>query len=402
MALQRKTFDQVIDTFERAGDATYVDSAGLLRTASDDIPRHAYDPATSESLGTLIEESRENELINSRDLTAGSWTTIGSPTTAKDAVGIDGVANSACTLTDTNAAVREGKRREITIPDDSNTHASSCFFKKTTATTNYPAIGVQLFGGTTVTSQWLVDTDNGTLVGRNTNSGTIDSYVEDWGDFWRVVAIATNNGSGNTGLRYDIFPAVNTDGSSVWDNTSIGSVVYDYGQIELDTDFASSPIENAGTTTTRPADVATGTIGSELNSSSFGLFVSARTGYDQDCVVYQIDDDTEDERVRIARVSGNITVIVTAGGVEQANIDLGAVADNTAFTVSIGLEEDSLGASLDGGTIITDSSVTMPSGIDVRRVGQDTTGSYWNSTVKRVALYPTRGTNAEIVARDGA
>jgi hypothetical protein len=50
--------------FSRASIGTYVDSAGLLQTASADQPRFNYDPYTGEYLGLLLEEANLNAWPN--------------------------------------------------------------------------------------------------------------------------------------------------------------------------------------------------------------------------------------------------------------------------------------------------------------------------------------------------
>jgi hypothetical protein len=55
-------------TFTRASNATFVDSNGLIQTATTDVPRFDHNPATGESLGLLIEEERVNLLLNSETL----------------------------------------------------------------------------------------------------------------------------------------------------------------------------------------------------------------------------------------------------------------------------------------------------------------------------------------------
>ena len=69
-------------TFSRADAttcATYVDSNGVIQTAAANVPRFDHDPATGESLGLLIEESRTNFLTNSEHLDTG-WLYQGSMT----------------------------------------------------------------------------------------------------------------------------------------------------------------------------------------------------------------------------------------------------------------------------------------------------------------------------------
>jgi hypothetical protein len=54
-------------TFSRSSTGTYADAEGIIQTAADDEPRFDHDPATGESLGLLIEESRTNLIADSVD-----------------------------------------------------------------------------------------------------------------------------------------------------------------------------------------------------------------------------------------------------------------------------------------------------------------------------------------------
>lgn len=60
-------------TFTRASTATYVGSNGLIKTAGEDEARFDHDPATGESLGLLIEESRTNFITYSEDVSNAAW-----------------------------------------------------------------------------------------------------------------------------------------------------------------------------------------------------------------------------------------------------------------------------------------------------------------------------------------
>lgn len=68
-----RTLDSRV-TFTRASSGTYVDSNGLLKTATTNEPRFDHNPTTGESLGLLVEEQRTNLLLNSGTLSTQNVT----------------------------------------------------------------------------------------------------------------------------------------------------------------------------------------------------------------------------------------------------------------------------------------------------------------------------------------
>jgi hypothetical protein len=65
---------QNLITFTRASTGTYVDSDGVIRSAANDVPRFNHNPLTGECLGLLVEEQRQNLLLNSATLSTQTVT----------------------------------------------------------------------------------------------------------------------------------------------------------------------------------------------------------------------------------------------------------------------------------------------------------------------------------------
>jgi hypothetical protein len=61
-------------TFTRASSATVVNAAGTIETLGNDVPRFQHDPITGACLGLLVEEQRQNLLLNSATLSTQSVT----------------------------------------------------------------------------------------------------------------------------------------------------------------------------------------------------------------------------------------------------------------------------------------------------------------------------------------
>ena len=59
--------------YYRTGTASYTDEDGFIRVVGEGEPRFDHDPATKESLGLLIEESRTNMVNHSENLGYSSW-----------------------------------------------------------------------------------------------------------------------------------------------------------------------------------------------------------------------------------------------------------------------------------------------------------------------------------------
>ncbi len=149
---------------------------------------------------------------------------------------------------------------------------------------------------------------------------------------------------------------------------------------EAQSAFVLSDIKTTNAAVTRAADVATNT--SPVAAKT--VFIAARTapgGGTQ--VLWQRDDGDENERIRIERNSSDeIRFIVTDGGVDQCDLDLGSVADDTDFKVAVRFAANDFAGSLDAAAVVTDTGGTIPT-ITIERFGVDSAGNYWNSTIDR-------------------
>ena len=99
--LEGGDFDQF--TVTRATTATRVNASGLIESVASGVLRLDY-PVTGGCPAALIEPSAQNLVLQSRDLSvSGNWTASGI-TAVKNAVGADGTASGATTLTATAAS----------------------------------------------------------------------------------------------------------------------------------------------------------------------------------------------------------------------------------------------------------------------------------------------------------
>ena len=89
-------------SFSRASTGTYFDSNGILQTAAIDVPRfdHFWDGTAWVCRGLRVDGQTTNFCLWNRDLTNAAWTKT-NITAAKNQTGIDGVANSASSISAT-------------------------------------------------------------------------------------------------------------------------------------------------------------------------------------------------------------------------------------------------------------------------------------------------------------
>lgn len=176
-----------------------------------------------------------NSLLYSRLFDNAAWTSNLSALTA-NAVGVDGVANSAYTATDSDATYRY-VRQGMDVPKGSETYTVSVFVLKDADTTRFPeanySLGTAVSGGAQAdiaAAGYHLNTSTGAVIKRYI-SGTVTSYVTSAGLWWRWEVRLTNNNTATTYLIAAVAPA----GGAVFGTFSAaatGSIVMDAMQVE--------------------------------------------------------------------------------------------------------------------------------------------------------------------------
>lgn len=237
-------------TYSRASAASTRTPQGLLLNFVDDEPRFTQD-------GLIIERASTNELLHSRDLTQNSvWEVpvpvAQQPNITRDQVGVDGVASSACLIEDDSDSATASVFQEVASVADADEYSTISFFlKKTVAATTYPAFFFGYEPSAGVSTARIINTNDGSSVVWNLSSDQGIFDVEDWGEWWRVTFSLQNTNVAFTQIQFTIYPAAASDMSGDFDAAATGSCIFDHGQYEVNSDFASSPIETGATSETR-------------------------------------------------------------------------------------------------------------------------------------------------------
>ena len=176
-----KTLDRRI-TFTRDSVGTFTDENGMVKYASNNVPRFDHDPTTGESLGLLIEESRTNILYGtpSQSNTINSYNQYNSLTGKYDATKL--------------AKNAPGNSQSHGVWDwsgnlSTTSFVMSIFVKKI----NHASFFIQMISSGTGTNLYVyynIDTKVTSIVD-NASPGnlTVTRSIENYGDGWfRLVA----------------------------------------------------------------------------------------------------------------------------------------------------------------------------------------------------------------------
>lgn len=167
-------------------------------------------------------------------------------------------------------------------------------------------------------------------------------------------------------------------------------------QLELGA-FATSPIRTTSAAATKAADAIT-TAYSGSGSGSVVVYARTAAGVGTQ-TLWCWDDGTSSNRIRIYRNSSNeIHCVATVSSVDQCDLNLGTVAANTAFKVAFAWAANDFAATLNGGTVGTDASGSVPGGLTTIRHGSDSGGNYWNGLLTREGLFAARVASAQLQA----
>lgn len=385
-----------IVTHGGGANGTKWNSSGLLVAGS--AGRITCDPATLVCLGGYFEGGRTNAIFPSQDMGSGNYyqdnavvhaDTVVSPdgTTNADTLAASSVITSAVDFGWTaSAAAQSGKV------------AQSSFFKVAGShPTNY---GGLMMLGATGTNGFVSSVRNvatgaagstvvdGAARGTLYNSGAWNAGNSGW---WRIWQTGQMTDTPYQTYQFDLSdagtPSGGYDGFGQPLVTGQYEIVMWQWQIELG-DFPSSPIITTSAAVTRSAD--TGTTTDATYIAQRGWLVEALTPLGLPAsgtqIIAQWDDGTANNRWLVERdTAGNIHVRVVTSGVAQADmVSAATVGNNTAFKVAFRIATNDFAMSLNGASVVTDTSGTVPT-ITTGRFGTDTAGAnYFYGIIARI------------------
>lgn len=394
-------------TLTRASSAWFFNEQGLLESVGNDAVRFAYDPVGLAPLGWLIEQAGTNSCLDSQDLTTGNWSLEGTPTRAQDAIGLDGVANAATTLTDADGGAQEGVNQGITIADNSDSHTASIFILKDADVSRFPHLRLQYTGGTGLAESVVLNTSTGAFVEDDADGL---ASIEDFGLWWRVILTIANNTTGNVTATIRILAAFNSDGTTTPAVAATGAIIVGHAQLEEDQAFASNPIVTTSSAVTRDADGLESADIDWFNDLEGTLFVEMELYRLADGVslmaafAIQSTDNTNSAVRLISNSSSKMVGQIREDSSTIVSLEAStAFVANTPFKFAFAYKTEDSALAFNGVIEDTDTNAfditDAPAPFTESLIGSNgAVSQVISGYIKTLKYYPKRLTNAELIA----
>ena len=361
----------------------------------ENVPRVEYD-ADGNRLGLLIEEAMYNLHIYSEDFSNSYWSKNAATISTDVTTAPDGkttadklVVNNA--TSDTEKFVNRNIYAYV-----NQTVTGSVFLKKA----EYTWVQVNLYNLSSNANRVWVNLDTGAV---GTNLSSIPVTVTDVGNGWyRVALTATIQQAGNAFMTVAVADADGDLYTNIGDEES-GTFLWG-AQLEINS-FATSYIKTESSTASRAADVASIPVADfGYNQSAGTVLVEASVLNDQganDRRILEISDGTTSNFFSVYQdvsAGENISIANQSGGSLTANFDTGfTITEGSTFKAVATLKDNDVAASVNGGSITSDTSTAISSALSEVNVGYLGGGTQQiNGHIKSIKYYPRRLTNAQL------
>jgi len=340
-------------TVVRATTATRVNSAGLIESVANNVPRLDYSNGTCPSI--LVEPQRTNVVLYSEQFDNAAWTASASnaTVTANTTISPDGTQNADTVVFGASGYLYQ----QFSITG----LASATFSIYAKTTTQIP-----LFGGATPAG---------------TDVYTILNVGNGW---YRQILTRTFTGGG-TGIL-QILPFGNNITAFLWGC-----------QVEL-ASYATSYIPTTSAAVTRNADDISKTgISSLIGQTEGTVFCEINTQVSTDFNCFQILDGTSDNWVFIGLSANKIRAFIRFGATTIFDSNTFVLTNGVSYKAAIAYKNGDLVFYINGVQIVSSAaSFTVTAPISYSAIGFLLSGPTEAAKYNSGAIFPTRLTNAEL------
>jgi hypothetical protein len=384
-------------TFTRASDGTFVDSAGVLQTATTDVPRFDHNPATLESLGLLVEEQRTNSIRNNTGVGAVAGTPGTAPTNWTASTIVSGISREIVgTGTENGIAYIDirvygtpGSNGAYSIQPESTGTVSAATGQVWTLSS-----WIRIVGGSSAnisSPTFYFDERFGAVfvTGGEVSVSYLSSAQQRY-SATRTLSGGVTISTLNAGVRFAM-----TNGAAIDITLRIGLPQLEQGAL------ATSPIPTSTAAVTRSADVASIT-GSAFSSwyrqDEGSLFADASVANSAAISLFSLDDNTTNNRIQLRNSNLSADIRVVAAGSSQATLlTSNTTTVNTRARHAAAYRLNDLAVVLNSGTVATQLTALLP--VATQATLTSAPGSaLTNGTIRRLTYWPQRLANSTLQA----
>ena len=378
------------------GNATRVNSAGLIETVAANVPRLDYSDGGCPVL--LTEPQSTNEFLWSLDFSKSEYSKINSIVTINNSISPDGTLNASL-LEDNNA----GGTGIVQLPRFSKTlplagvYTFSYFVKQ--VTNKNIALGTSGFDvSANGTTQFNLETNDVTKSPQH-----ISAKIEDYANGWKRISVTFETTVDLVGSLTIYLVADNSNQTVNLDGTNKLEIWQ--SQIEK-SPYATSPIKTEGTAITRVADVVDGSLTVDtVNDSEGTIFAefASITETPDSPYRFSLVGVTSSDYVSIGYANGisnTVKVILVVGGTPIINQTF-AISSSTDYNkIAVTFKNNEFRAFINGVNVFQD--LTQPTfyadgtlkGIAFN--GYNAFGNFRGRT-KQIQQFNTALTEAEVI-----
>jgi hypothetical protein len=349
--------------------------------------------------GLLVEPAGTNLITNSQVF--GSWNNVNVTQAANDAVAPDGSTTADKITANSGNAVHLSQSPGFTDAGGGQNYTASLYVKSSTA--QYVMCAVVISTTTWINSVFDVVGGSVTQTGAGAGGTFVSSSITSIGSGWYRISVTGQMGGGTANVNLHVVdtgtPTVGNFSDYSWNPAGTEAVWLWGGQAETGT-VATSYVPTVGSTATRATDnitFLTSSFGFSAATSTVTAWVTPyRTNAGH---LFNFSDGTTGERFLAYTTGADLLGFVADGGSGQVNLDTTYnIAANTPFKYSLSIAANDFAQCVDGGSVTTDTSLTLPTVTTVRLMDEETTpGSNVTMGLLRRFIYiPRAAADAEL------
>jgi hypothetical protein len=373
-------------TCTRASVATVRNRDGLLETVSSHTARFEHD-INGECLGLLSEAAAVNICLQSENL-ATTWTNSQSVDAQTQGTAPDG-SRSANKLTDDSGGGTGvcAVSQSVTV-GTATRYSASAFLKADQL--DWGAIVISGQGALNIFAYF--DLTNG-AVGATLGSDNVAAYIKEYKNGWYKCSVVFDSDAADTTGSFDIRIA-EADNDSVVARDGTSSILVWGAQLEAN-DFPTSYIKTTTTATQRFRDSVSGATSGFYNQLGGTFYVKAtldNLSISGTRVALSFDDTSTTDRINLYADGGeDASLFMASSNVSQASMGSASQGEfkNAPFIAVARCLVDDVEYWANGALVGTDTSATMPIGIDRYAPGERNGGETFEGCVKEIAYYDT-------------